>query len=79
MVTWFGGWQATMGPGGTGWMPEAAPEGPTSGGRKWLVSSRLSNDELSYSSETGIVEHLPMRLMYCLLFALYKSSLVSKP
>ena len=40
-----------MGPGGTGWMPEDAPEGPTSGGRKWLVSRRLSREELSYSSE----------------------------
>ena len=32
-------------------MPEDAPEGPTSGGRKWLVSRRLSREELSYSSE----------------------------
>ena len=36
-----------MGPGGTGWIPDAAPEGPTSGGRKWLVSRRLSSEELS--------------------------------
>ena len=36
-----------MGPGGTGWMAEEALEGPTSGGRKWLVSRRLSSEELS--------------------------------
>ena len=48
-VTWFDGWQEgpPMGPGGTGWMPEAVPEGPTSGGRKWFVSRRLSSEELS--------------------------------
>ena len=56
-ITWLCGWEegAPMGPGGTGWIPDAAPEGPTSGGRKWLVSRRLSSEELSYSSENGSV------------------------
>lgn len=51
-----------MGPGGTGWIPEDAPEGPTSGGRKWLVSRRLSSEELSYSSEKRIVESITIKV-----------------